>query len=308
MNTPRPSDSERPDPQRQEPQRHEMEHQELQHHRLEHPGSEHSAGKRRCASFRRAVLAQTDPRRLPEVLQRHAAACTTCQKWAEQAARLEGALARLPVPLPDGQQRARRQADTASRSLMQTVASSWTTTRPAGWPSRRWAIPISLAASVLLLAGGWLVVERLFERSEPPLVATPSYPFLERVVQHQVRLARVQRPEERVTVLSDLAEEVEAEARALARLAGPNELRDLARWYEKLVKQGIVRHTAEWVSSRPPLDRQQHLRQWVERLQAAAERTEQMVPQVPPHAQPALQQMATSARDAAETLQRLNEV
>ncbi len=306
MNTPRPSDAEPPDPQHQQPPRHELGRQEPQRQQRECPGPERSEGKRRCASFRRAVLAQTDPRRLPEVLQRHAAACPACQKWAEQAARLEGALARLPVLLPDGQQRAQRQADIASRSVPRAVASPRRATRPAGWPSRRWAVPLGLAASVLLLAGGWLLVEQWSERPEPPLAATPSYPFLERVVQHQVRLARVRKPEERVAVLSDLAEEVEAEARVLARLAGANELRDLARWYDKLVKQGIVRHTEEWVSSRPPPDRQQRLRQWTERLQAAAERAEQMVPQVPPHAQPALQQMAASARDAAETLQRLS--
>ena len=60
-----------------------------------------------CQVVQNKILAEPDPRLLPERLRLHVAGCEECRAWAAQAARLEALLERMPAPsAPSGKKAA----------------------------------------------------------------------------------------------------------------------------------------------------------------------------------------------------------
>ena len=66
--------------------------------------------------------------------------------------------------------------------------------------------------------------------------------MLARLVQHNVRLAKAGTPLERIRELAALAEVLDRKTRDLAEEADSGDLEELAKLYEKVVKEGVVPH------------------------------------------------------------------
>ncbi|HSQ56883.1 MAG TPA: hypothetical protein VLM40_14165, partial [Gemmata sp.] len=187
-----------------------------------------------CQAVQNRILALPDPRQIPDPLRDHVLSCAACRTWAEQAARLEILLERLPVPPAP--------ADKKSDLIEDLTRDPFALPMPArrepafAGPSffRRNATLIgSLAAAVLVAVGAWIA----FSGNGPPTIAsqsTPKNPLLEKVARGDVELAKAGTPSKRLDVLAGLANDLSEEARGLARIANPDDLKDDAQWYERV--------------------------------------------------------------------------
>jgi len=271
-----------------------------------------------CRQFRRTLLALPDPRVLPSSLRRHQQHCPDCRVWAEQAAELEHAVSQLQAP-PSGSSKAQflqrlRQTDSPtliSRSRRdRSHQSHQDGARTLPLPSRRgwwwWTVAGALAASLLV---GVLAYQRSGSGPSPqPEVvrSVPPYPFVQQLVAHDVALARANTASQRLQALSALADTVAQETQALARIATAEELRELVRWYDKVVERGLLQQAQEWIEQMQTEQERQQLLATAERLAATAQATEKILDTVPPHAQSVLRQLAQTAREGEHKLKRLS--
>lgn len=256
-----------------------------------------------CSSVRQALLALPDPRLIPPSLREHVTDCPVCGHWAATAARLEGLLEQLPVPSPP----ADRKSALKARLGLDRPAE-----RSAGWgmsPLRGggrvvgWAA--GLAAVVLVvLAGGRLVPRR--ESGPVAAESTPEHPFLQAVARRGLALARSDSPRDKFRSLAGLTDDLSAEAVALARVAGPDDLKDLARWFERVVKEGLVRQAERLPAhALTPAERHAELTALAGHLAETAARAEAAAADVPPEAQLALGRIRDSARYGERKLREL---
>jgi hypothetical protein len=258
-----------------------------------------------CQAIQNRILSLPDPRQIPDALLEHVAGCAGCRVWAEQAARLEGLLERLPVPPAPADKKSDLIAD-LDRGPVAVPAR-----RPFAAPSffrRNAALVGGLAASVAVALGAWLL---LSGNGSAPIVArtpTPKHPFLEKVVKHDVALAKADTPAKRLEVFDGLAGDISAEARGLARIANAEELRDVAQWYDRVVKKGMMPQAEQLAGADlvvPPAERKSRLEALAGKLAATANETEKAATEVPQDAKPTLQRIATTARDAEKKLREL---
>lgn len=256
-----------------------------------------------CSSVRQALLALPDPRLLPPSLREHVTSCSVCRHWAVMAARLEGLLERLPVPPPPADQKSAlkvrlgldRPAGRSSGWGVWLPRWSW---RAAGWAA-------GLAAVVLLVLAGGRLAPR---RASGPVVAegTPEHPFLHAVARRGLALARSDSPRDKFRNLAGLTDDLSAEAVALARVAGPDDLKDLARWFERVVKEGLVRQAERLPAhALTPAERHAELTALAGHLAETAARAEAAAADVPPEAQLALGRIRDSARYGERKLREL---
>jgi hypothetical protein len=264
-----------------------------------------------CQVVQNKILALPDPRLIPDSLRQHVAGCPACQAWAKQAARLEALLEQLPTPLAPADKKDAMIGDlTSPRPII---------TRPPATPAprreprespvltflrRNAAVVGGLAAAVLVAVGVWW----LFPKNGPkPETVMPEDPFLKRIVQRDLQLAKAATPAERLRALGGLADDLSAQARGLARVAGANELNDLARWYDKAVKDGVVNQVEKLpVHAMPPEEEQKLRQELAAKLGETAAEVDKLLGEVPPEAKPALQRIADSARDGQKQLQRVH--
>jgi hypothetical protein len=129
---------------------------------------------------------------------------------------------------------------------------------------------------------------------------------LQQLVAHDVALARATTVGQRLQALSALADTVAQETHALARIATPEELRELVRWYDKVVERGLLQQAEEWVHQMQTEQERRQLLATAARLAATAQATEEMLDTVPPHAQLVLRQLAQTAREGEHKLKRLS--
>ena len=267
-----------------------------------------------CQVVQNKILAEPDPRLLPERLRLHVASCEACRAWAAQAARLEALVEQLPAPSAP--------ADKKSALVGKLTRGEPIITRPATRPAaprtpresrvsaivdfvRDNALVIGgLAAAVLVAWGVWA----LFPRNGPrPEMAIPDDPFLTRIVERDVALAKATTPEERLKVLSAMADDLSSQARSLARVASPEELRDLAKWYGKVVNDGIVKQ-AENLPTRIQAPAEEQARSaafaaLMSQLGNTAAETDKLLGSVPPESKPALLKILETARDGQKKVQ-----
>lgn len=260
-----------------------------------------------CPQFRRAVLALPDPRFVPSRLRPHWEQCADCRVWAEQAAELESALGQLKAP-PSRGGKARllaqlRQASEAVPSFRghspKSQKTSWGRKRRA-WLMTSGALAAALVLVVLYYSGSGTAPQPAVASSGAP------YPFLQQLVAHDVALARASTAGQRVQALSALADTVAQETHALARIASPEELRELVRWYDKVVERGLIQQAEEWAARMQTERERQQLLETAGRLAATAQATENMLDTVPPHAQMLLRQLAQTAREGEHKIKRLS--
>ena len=159
----------------------------------------------------------------------------------EAGRRLEALLEQLPTPLAP--------ADKKDALIGTLVRGEPIITRPVVVQPRESLVLVflrrnatvigGLAAAVLVVLGAWAI----FPRPGKPVTAQslPDDPFLKKIVQRDLALAKANTPADRLQVLSGLADDLSVQARSLARVASPDELRDLAWWYDRVVKDAMIK-------------------------------------------------------------------
>jgi hypothetical protein len=257
-----------------------------------------------CQTVQNRILALPDPRQIPDALLVHVAGCAGCRVWAEQAARLEGLLERLPVPPAPADKKSDLIADLARGPVAVPAREPFA----APFFARNAALVGGLAAAVAVAVGAWLLFTG---NGTPEVIAkqrTPKHPFLEKVVQHDVALAKADSPAKRLDAFGGLAGDISAEARGLARIANADELKDVAQWYERVVKKGMVPQAEQLAGDHlkvPPAERKSRLEALAGKLAATADETEKAAREVPENAKDTLQRIANTARDGEKKLRQL---
>jgi len=259
-----------------------------------------------CPSVRNRILALPDPRQVPDALRAHLTACPDCLAWWGHAARVEGFLARLPVPPAPADKKADLLADLTTGPVIARVPV--VARRPGrgrlvgALASPGWKYAGGLAAAVLVAVGGWALL-RPGKTPEVVRAAPAKYPLLDHVVQSDLALARESSPARRLELLGGLADTLSAETRTLARVADPDELKELSEWFRKVVDDGIVRQAERL----PPHAVTQEARralfeQLAARLARTGDEADRAAGESPPHARPALRTIADTARDGRAKL------
>jgi hypothetical protein len=254
-----------------------------------------------CQTFQNHVLSLPEPRELPEPLVGHANGCAACVAWWRRAARLEGLLATLPVPAAPADKK---------NALLDELSGPVIQPLPRFERRSLWSIPAvrtfaGLAAAVMIAVGGWMMV-----RPGPgtPIVAAKESrdPFLDRIVQRDLALAKAGKPTERLDVLGDLADDLSTEARSLSKIAQPDELRDLSGMFQKVVNEGIVEQARKLPEhSLTQSQKNELLNRLSQKLVTAGRQAEDASKESPPHAQPALKTISDTARDGQTKLKAI---
>ena len=267
-----------------------------------------------CQVVQNKILAEPDPRLLPERLRLHVAGCEACRAWAEQAARLEALIEKLPAPAAPS---AKKAALVSKLERGEPIITRPVTTPAAARSPRESRVSAiidfvrdnalvigGLAAAILVAWGAW----SLFPRNGPkPEMAMPEDPFLRRIVERDLELAKAESAGKRLHVLSGMADDLSAQACALARVASPEELRDLARWYDKVVNDGLVKQAENLpVRTRTPAEEQARtaaLNALAKQLSNTAAETDNLLRSVPPESKPALQKIVDTARHGQKKIE-----
>lgn len=259
-----------------------------------------------CEAAQNLILALPDPRELTPELREHARGCAACAAFARRAARLEAALAHLPVPAAPADKKA---------DLLDELTRPEPLIRPMPAPAVRpgaaavlgrflWrnaGAAAGLAAALLVAVGGvWFATRPRAPTEE--LVKTQKHPLLEKVVARDVELARADSPAKKLEVLGGMAGDLAGETRGMARLAPGAELKQMAGWYEKVVREGMVPQSAKLPALMAAADRAELLNALATKLDADAAEAEKLSAEAPQDAQPALKRMADAARDGGKQL------
>src|SRR5262245_46825700 len=162
-----------------------------------------------CQAVQNKILYLPDPRLIPDPLRQHVAGCAACQAWAKQAARLEALLEQLPTPLAPADKKDALIGDlTSPRPIItrpRTAPASGTKPEPREsrvltFLRRNATVIAGLAAAVLVAVGIWAFLPK--NGPKPETAQTPEDPFLKKIVQHDVALAKATKPVERLRILS----------------------------------------------------------------------------------------------------------
>ncbi len=258
-----------------------------------------------CQSAQARILALPDPRQLPDAFRAHVDACPDCRAHWAQAARLEALVAALPVPpAPAGKKESLLEDLAADALIFPKVA-------PA--PRRAWNLPrppakalAGLAAGLLVAVGVWSAVKN--GKQQPVVLKQPAprHPLLEKIVQRDLALAKAKTANDRLDALAGMAEDLAAEGRGLALVAGADEMRELADWFRQVVSDGVVEQAGRVPPhALTPDQRRAMLERITARLAEAGRAAEQAAKDSPPHAQPALRAIADTARDGQTKLRAL---
>lgn len=254
-----------------------------------------------CQTIQNRILSLTDPRRLPEALRVHVDACPACAAWCATAAKLERFLEVLPAPpAPADKKSVLIDELTSAGPVIKNVP------RIDRRPSRiRGRHVAALAAAVMVAVGGWWIVTRPSGKNADVAVA-PKHPLLEKLVQRSQSLSRAESPAKRLELLGEMADDLNAETRGLARVASPEELNEMARLFDRVVTTGIVRQAGQMAPhALSAAEKAALLDQLAGKLSEAGAEAEKLSREAPPASQPALKTIADSARNGEKKLREI---
>ncbi len=261
-----------------------------------------------CQAVQNQILALPDPRELPPALRAHVLGCAACQVWAKQAARLEVLLEQLPVPPAPGDKKEMMLGDLMSADPvihpMATLATRPSFGLVASRFLRRNATYVGgLAAAVLVAVG----IYSVWPPKTINVVAAPTqkHPLLEKMVARDVAMARADTSAKKLEVLGAMADDLAGETRGMARIASGAELKQMAGWYEKVVRDGMLPQADKLPLHMTPVEKAKLLDALAAKLNADATEAENVAREAPPDAQPALKRMADTAREGEKSLRAL---
>lgn len=254
-----------------------------------------------CQAVQNQILDLSDPRELTPALREHVLACAGCREWARRAARLEALVAQLPAPAAPGDKKKRMLAELERGAPLATPAAR----RGAAteFLRRNLSYVGGLAAAVLVAVGGYALWP-----SKPPEVAAAKppqkHPLLDKIVAGNTAMARADSARRRLEVLSGMADDIATDTKGMARIANGAELRQMAGWYDDVVKEGIVRQADKLPIDMPAAEKARLLNELADKLATDAVAADALAKEVPQDAQPALQRMATTAHTAEQSLRK----
>lgn len=256
-----------------------------------------------CQAIQNQILNLPDPRELTPALRGHVLTCSVCQAWARQAALLESLLERLPVPpAPSAKKEAMLGELMRAEPLAVPAERSGFGSAALGFLSRNANYVGGIAAAVLVAVGVYWYVNRPQNPQQQELVRAQKDPLLEKIVAGNTALARADSAPRKLEVLRGMADAISGETRGMARVASGAELRQMAGWYDDVVKNGMVPQADKLPNGMPAAEKAQLLEGLANKLNADATEAEKLSREAPQDAQPALQRMATAARQGEEKL------
>ncbi|MCS6864806.1 MAG: hypothetical protein RMJ56_18420 [Gemmataceae bacterium] len=263
-----------------------------------------------CQTVQNQILALPDPRDIPAALQQHVLHCAACHAWAQQAARLEALVAQLPVPPAPGQKKDALLGELISAEPLIQPPARLTALYRSASDSRRFlrrnTMYLSgLAAAILVAVAVYSFTPRPHRHQHDEVTQAEDYPLLRKIVHGNTALARADSLPRKLEVLAQMADDIAADTRGMARIASGDELRDMAGWYEKIVKDGLASQARELRKQPvgiPEAEKTRLLESYAARLQADARMTEQLLQEVPPESQRALRRLLEAAREGEKTL------
>jgi len=256
-----------------------------------------------CQAVQNQILDLSDPRELTPALREHVVACAGCREWARRAARLESLVAQLPAPAAPGDKKERMLAELERGTPLATPAAHRSVA--AEFLHRNLSYVGGLAAAVLVAVGGyalWPNRPTEMAQAKPP----QKHPLLDKIVAGNTAMARADSPKRRLEVLSVLADDIATDTRGMARIANGAELRQMAGWYDDVVKDGVARQADRLRGDNNVQadEKARLLNELADKLAADAVAADALAKEAPQDAQPALQRMATTARAAEQTLRK----
>ncbi|MCE9567733.1 MAG: hypothetical protein K8U57_37510 [Planctomycetes bacterium] len=256
-----------------------------------------------CQTIQNKILTLPDPRHVPDSLRAHVGSCGACKVWAELAGRLEGILERLPTPSAPRDKKAALIANLMKQQAKVEVASKQPS-RFRDFIRQNATLVGSLAAAVLVAVGFWAMPKN---GPKPDVaIGTPKDPFLEKMVQRDVALAKATTHAQKFQALGGLADDLSTEARGLARIANPEELKDVARWFDRVVNVGMIKQAEKMPdSAMSPAEKKTQLTDLARKLGQTADEMKKATGEVSPEAKPILERIADTARFGQKKLQDL---
>lgn len=265
-----------------------------------------------CDRAKTLLMGSHDPSRPANEVAAHLEQCAACRNWHEGLVRIERRITQISVPRSQ-----------AKRELVRTllagkggewedpsadgVASSPTQDETA---SRFPTIPLHhaltlMAATVLLAVGGWL----LLARSPTPQMATVVVrrapprpdPLLTQFSENHLRLTQARSLGERLEELGRFVDHLHDYTRDQTISAEPATLHNLARIYDRLVSEGMVRGAR----TLKPLEREKVLAPLAERLARVEEDAERWARAAAPNSAEPMRQIAAVARLGTRQLHAL---
>jgi hypothetical protein len=215
-----------------------------------------------CKDVRGHLLQAERPERPPAAVAEHLGQCSPCRQWHQRLVQLEQTVPLLPVPPTN-----------AKAALLERIVNGKTAPRgrsTAHKPSRVHAFfqspalpPAVLAASLLVFACVWWLLQAGPRERGPvaPRAVTmapkppPPDPLLADLMQHNVRLAKADSPQERIVELADMADRLHSTARTLAATADAEDLAKLTELYRKVVEEGVVAQAKSKLAQLPRAER-----------------------------------------------------
>jgi hypothetical protein len=265
-----------------------------------------------CDVARNRLLALPDPTRPTDDLLPHLAVCASCRAAQAAAMRLDALLTRLPVPTAE-----RRKADflagletdgpvIRSRPVLPSTLAESGAFRPvANWLKRiEWRyVGGGVAAAVAVGLGLFFLLPKA-KGPTPEQAERPRSERLARMVKRTNELATTARaPHQQVSVFAGWTDDLKGEACEVAKVADQETMNALARDYEKLVAEGVVRQARQMQDRTPaPELRRQALSDALRTLAAAEADARQLAENAPPNAKAALDRIARSAQEGRASL------
>lgn len=274
-----------------------------------------------CQTVQNQLLILEDPAKPDEAVRIHLRDCAPCQRWQRRLLQLERHVPLLPVP-PSLAREAMVQRFLAGiaptsgtngiavngSAVNQVSAAPILSLESAGTsshrliPRYRWYAAIGAAAALFLLIFDMMVLWNPdpAKRDQPP-AAAPRDPFLANLFERNLRLAEARNSRTRLEALADLADDLQGQTGKLSQRAEADDLRELARLYEQVVQDGIVRGAI----ALPAGQRTQVLKGIAERLARTAHDAGILATGAPDTSSAALRAIASAAQTSGDRLRAL---
>jgi hypothetical protein len=248
---------------------------------------------KRCEEIQNLILALANPAEPTPELQAHLAHCPACRDVQRRAARLEGLIARLPVP----------DSSAARETLLARLEHQPQT--PMRFRTRRQKVYAlaGLAAAILLT----ITAVRVFPSRNQPveeIAERPRHELLGQQMKYLGQLAQVNNPTDRLSIWLAWAGDVRAESRAIHKVAPAEDLALLSSLFEKAVQRGVLTQASLLPRTMPPEERRQLLNPAVLQLEETEREAAELARTAPNPARPYFLKMAQQAREASVSLKK----
>lgn len=264
-----------------------------------------------CETVHQRVLGLERPDRLPAEVSAHLARCSACTAWHRRLLRLEREIPTIPAPAPLHLQDflARLQEQSSPVEAGPIVLPVAVPDRSAPGPRKerglqKLALAIALAASLLFFAVAWWAWPRRLGTNHNPTAPTEQQvSLLEARLKDDARWKAARTPQERLEVLTHVADEVHVQAHSLIRAGKLEQLKGQARLYRAIIEDGILPQ-ADALKDLASSERTILLQQVARHLAETESAAERLALEVPSAAGP-LREIASAARDGDRRLRHL---